>query len=90
MLDLNYLKEFFEVKEIQYAGVDGAVVKATLQAKKKGKVKKERLGLEIIIKGKEEETVNEIKRMGYLNERQQPMILREGDQLIVYISKSTA
>ena len=30
LYDLNFLKEAFEIKSIEYAGVDGAICKATL------------------------------------------------------------
>jgi hypothetical protein len=34
LYDLSFLKEAFEIKSIEYAGVDGAICKATLSAKR--------------------------------------------------------
>jgi hypothetical protein len=33
LYDLRFLKEYFEIKETQYAGVDGAICKAIMVAK---------------------------------------------------------
>jgi hypothetical protein len=47
MIDLIYLRDNFEIKEILYAGVDGAICKAVLLCKTEGIVPKERLGISI-------------------------------------------
>ena len=50
LYDLKFLKDHFEVKEIHYGGIDGAICKAVVIAKKEGVVDRARFGLEIIIK----------------------------------------
>ena len=37
-IDLNYFKEYFELKHVLYAGVDGAICKVEMIAKKEGKL----------------------------------------------------
>ena len=79
---------------MQYAGVDGAICKAELVAKVCGYIDKEKLGIALrvndITDNRERGLVNEVKRMGYLVDRESEMQLRIGDTLIVYISKSNA
>jgi hypothetical protein len=50
LYDLSYLKQNFDIKMIEYAGVDGAICKATMIAKHPGIVDKQRFGLRVIIK----------------------------------------
>jgi hypothetical protein len=38
--DLRFLKDFFEIKEVNYAGVDGAICKAIMTAKTEGIIDK--------------------------------------------------
>lgn len=87
---MKFLKDNFEVKEVLYGGIDGAICKAVVIAKKEGVLDRERLGLEIIIKKQGSEINNEVKRIGYLKDREQSLQVRVGDMLIVYISKSSA
>lgn len=75
---------------MEYAGVDGAICKATLIAKGEGIIEREKLGIEIRVKPIKVGIMNEIKRIGYLKDRECPLQIRVGDQLIVYISKSSA
>ncbi len=90
MVDLRYLSQYFEIKQILYSGADGTMIKAQLTALTPGKISKDKLGLEIRIKDRKEELVNEVKRIGYLNDRQIPLEVRVGDHLVVYISNPTA
>lgn len=71
--DLSFLKENFRIKEILYAGVDGAICKVLAEAINPGVIEKKRLGLEIYIKSRHEELVNEVKRLGYIMDRQSPL-----------------
>ncbi len=88
MLDLGFMSNCFKLEEVLYAGVDGVTVRVKCRAIKEGIVPMRRLGLEIQVK--KGHTVNEIKRLGYLKDREAPLEVRLGDLLIVYISKSTA
>lgn len=76
---------------MQYAGVDGSICKAVLHAARPGYIdKKYFYGIKIRVKAAEEELVNEVKRIGYIRDRQSEMQLRVGDTLILYISTSIA
>lgn len=91
MYNIQFLSDCFDVKVVEYAGVDGAICKATLIAKRVGIIEKEKLGLEIhIVPQHKAGVLNEIKRIGYLKDRECPLEVRVGDTLIVYISKSSA
>lgn len=59
-------------------------------AKNPGIIPQAKLGLEIIVKPQREEIQNEVKRIGYLKDREQPFQVRVGDQFLLYISKSAA
>lgn len=69
LLDLSFLKPNFDIKSALYAGVDGAICKVELIAKRPGTIHKSHLGLELIIKSQQDELVNEVKRIGYLKDR---------------------
>ncbi len=90
LYNITFLQDCFDVKLVEYAGVDGAICKATLIAKKEGIVEKDKLGLEIRINKQKSGVMNEIKRIGYLKDRECPLEVRVGDTVIVYISKSSA
>ena len=47
-------------------------------------------GIRIRVKSSDEELVNEVKRIGYIRDRECEMQLRVGDTLILYISTSSA
>ena len=81
----------FEVKDLQYAGVDGSICKAVLEAVRPGFIDKRYFyGIRIRIKEKSDELINEVKRIGYIRDRECEMQLRVGDTLILYISTSIA
>ena len=78
-----------EIKDLQYAGVDGSICKAVLQAVRPGYIdKKYFYGIKVRVKAKQDELVNECKRIGYIRDRECEMQLRVGDTLILYISTS--
>ena len=101
--DLNFIKgvqdpyaikkkdPIFEIKGLQYAGVDGSICKAVLKAVQPGLVDKKNLyGIGIRVKAAEEELINEVKRIGYIRDREREMQLRVGDTLILYINTTIA
>ena len=47
-------------------------------------------GIKIKVREAHEELVNEVKRIGYIRDRESEMQLRVGDTLILYISTSIA
>ena len=51
---------------------------------------KERLGLEVIVRGRWQEVANEVKRMGYLKDREVPLQVRVGDRVVLYVNNVTA
>jgi len=86
LLDLSFTKDNFAIKELLYAGVDGTICRARLIAKAPGTIN--RLGLPIQIRTGQ--LVNEVKRIGYLKDREAPLQVRVGDTVVLYISTSTA
>ena len=61
----------FEIKDLQYAGVDGSICKAVLKAVRPGYIEKRHFyGIKIRIKLPEEELLNEVKRIGYIRDRE--------------------
>lgn len=84
-------QQVLEVKDLQYAGVDGSICKAVLLAARPGYVDdKWFYGIKIRVKDTTEELINECKRIGYIRDRECEMQLRVGDTLILYISTSIA
>lgn len=73
MYDLGWLKGCFTVEEVMYAGVDGIICKAKIRASRKGVIPKDKLGLEIQVKDVNEEVTNEVKRLGYMKDREAPV-----------------
>ena len=71
--------------------MDGSICKAVLEAKYPGIVDGKHLnGIPLRVKGPQEELTNEIKRIGYIRDRETEMQIRVGDTVIVYISNSIA
>ena len=86
MFDLSFLdgvvdpyavtrhKPIFEVKDLQYAGVDGSICKAVLEAKYPGLVDGKHLyGIPIRVLNAQDEIINEVKRIGYIRDRETEM-----------------
>ena len=71
--------------------MDGSICKAVLKAIRPGHIdKKYFYGIRIRVRSADEELVNEVKRIGYIRDRECEMQLRIGDTLILYISTSIA
>lgn len=87
---MSFLKANFEFSQALYAGVDGAICKLELIAKNVGVIPKSKLGVEIQVREPSAELTNEVKRIGYLKDREAAISLRQGDTVIVYISKCNA
>ena len=47
-------------------------------------------GLTVRIRGRDQDVCNEVKRIGYIRDRECDLELRVGDILIIYISVSVA
>lgn len=90
MYDLSFLRANFDFTQALYAGVDNAICKLELVAKNIGVIPKNKLGIEIQVKEANCELTNEVKRIGYLKDREAALQLRQGDTVIVYISKCNA
>jgi len=88
LLDLSFTRDHFSISELLYAGVDGTICRARLVAKAPGTLN--RLGLPLQIKAGAESLVNEVKRIGYLKDREAPLQVRVGDTVVLYISTSSA
>ncbi len=50
----------------------------------------EKLGIEVRVKEGGDELVNEVKRIGYMKDRDSPLQLKVGDTVFLYISSSNA
>lgn len=50
LYDLSFLRECFDIKRVDYAGVDGAICKVNMIAKCPGIIPQSKLGLEVVIK----------------------------------------
>lgn len=71
--------------------MDGSICKAVLKAIRPGYIdKKYFYGIQIRVRAPNDELVNEVKRIGYIRDRECEMQLRIGDTLILYISTSIA
>jgi hypothetical protein len=90
MYDLTFLTGCFAIQEVLYAGVDGAICKARVQARRPGSVQRMHMGLQFNVRGSGDELVNEVKRLGYLRDRECPLEVRVGDTLVIYLSKSAS
>lgn len=71
--------------------MDGSICKAVLKAVYPGYVDKKHLyGIGIRVLAPDEELINEVKRIGYIRDREKEMQIRVGDTLILYISTTIA
>jgi len=89
-VDLNQFKDQFNVVKVEIGGIDFSVWKIQLKAKRNclEEVKYyEELRVEIkVANERKQEITNEVKRTGFLIDRGSRIELREGDQVIVYVS----
>lgn len=61
----------FKVKQLLYAGVDGSICRAVLEALKPGTISAQELaGLSLKIIPANGELVNEVKRIGFIRDRE--------------------
>ena len=82
----EWFDKFFFVKEIFYADIGLLVFKFNLVANQCGILKNPNLNIKIIIKEKEDFIENEIKKNNLLFERNNTFQIRQGENLIFYIS----
>jgi hypothetical protein len=83
----NMFKSFFEIKNGHYDDVGYYLFKFEMIARVPGRTTYSReIGLDIIIKGEYDVTVNEVKKNDLLFEKINFLELRVGDTLIFYIS----
>jgi hypothetical protein len=76
---------------LKYTGVDGSICKCILQAKTTGQIGGGVMcNLNVKIHNPQTDLCNEIKRIGYIRDRESPVELRIGDTLILYMSTSVA
>jgi hypothetical protein len=81
----------FAFKDLKYAGVDGSICKAVLVAQRPGIIDPRFLyGIPVRVLPANAELVNEVKRIGYIRDRECELQLRVGDTLILYISTTIA
>ena len=97
LINMDFLNELFVIKKYECAGVDGLICKIQLQAVREGRMFNEYIGIPIVVKDQKNEEeikeggglVNEVKRLGLLIDRYVDLELRIGDNLVVYIQRST-
>lgn len=87
---MRWLQAHFKILDIKYAGVDGGICKCVLRAVAEGHVadREKTFGLQLRVSG--QQVNNEIKRIGFIRDRECPLELRVGDMLILYISTALA
>ena len=89
MFDLGFLTPLFDLIWLKYTGVDGSICKCVLKAKAVGKIKcAATCGMQIVVRASE--VCSEVKRIGYIRDRDEPVELRLGDTLLLYISTALA
>jgi hypothetical protein len=89
LFDLSFLLPLFDLIWLKYTGVDGSICKCVLKAKAVGKIKcVATCGMQLIVRSGE--VCSEVKRIGYIRDRDEPVELRLGDTLLLYISTSLA
>lgn len=92
LYDLGFLRidganSLFQLKQLLYAGVDGSICRIVCEATNPGKIEAIQLaGLSLEILPKSAELTNEVKRIGFLRDREDPVQIRVGDTFILYIS----
>lgn len=88
---INYLDLFlpyFEVTKIETSQVDKTVYKIYLFANQMGIIEANYIGLDIKILNFNDICTNEVKKKGFIVDRNCPLELRINDSLILYISTS--
>ena len=90
LFDLSFLQPYFRLVSLKYTGVDGSICKCHLQAVQAGEVNPVKLCDFKVRVLAASDLCNEVKRIGYLRDRERPLELRVGDNLILYISTAVA
>lgn len=81
----------FVFKDIKYSGIDGSICKAVMVANRPGFISPRFLyGISVRVLPVNAELTNEVKRIGYIRDRECELQLRVGDILILYISTTIA
>ena len=89
LFDLSWLHKCFKIVDLKYTGVDGGICKCVLTATRPGLVGDGQMcGLTVRISPGQ--VCHEIKRIGYIRDRECPLEMRVGDTLILYISTAVA
>ncbi len=79
----------FRINKILFDEMGYLLLKIYLEAKEIGYITASKLlGINFIIKGIDQNVVNELKKNGLLFDRSNTFQLRKGDELVLYISKS--
>ena len=89
-VQVEFLKSCFSIIKIESAGVDGLISKIYAEANKVGTIDKENVGINIIVKAKGVSVTNEIRRVGLMQDRDADVEVRIGDQVVIYITRTTA
>lgn len=85
----NMFTSVFIIEKIEWDDIGYYLFKVFLRANKEGKIKGENdLGIELDIKGLQENICNEVKKNCLLYDRKNILQMRVNDTLVVYISKS--
>lgn len=89
--DYSRKNPVFIFKDLKYTGVDGSICKAVMEANRPGLISPRFLyGISVRVLPAYAELTNEVKRIGYIRDRECEMQLRVGDTLILYISTTIA
>jgi hypothetical protein len=82
------LLDLFEITQTEYSGVDNKVVRIQTRAIKEGYLEPSFFDLGILVKASKKHIRNELKRKGFISERNVDIQLRVGDMFIIYITRS--
>jgi hypothetical protein len=85
----DFFYPFLRMVSSEFAGVDVTVSRNTYRAEKPGIIPDSfsRIGIQVEVKLKGEELVQEVKRMGLVYDRHRPIELTLGDIFVLYISR---
>ena len=86
-INIAFMDEIFNVKLVEYAGMDRPILKAQCVASKPGYLEKPNLGIGVRVLPRGTPVNNELKNAAFLIDRSIDIELRVGDYFIVYISK---
>lgn len=84
-MSFDFFKSLFDIKRVECAGVDGVIFKVHLVAKREGMIGADYIGVNLVVRGKGEGLIVEVKRSGLLVDRYVDLEMRLGDSLVVYV-----